>query len=317
MISAQKYEYWLNERFILKNKELFQAALKWELDFSKVEKSGDYPKLIDMLDEIEEKYEFNMQKMCSTNFQLISLFQIEFQKEVDIIKRNASLKFLIACCLIDKILDSKRYCKDEQLSVVERLTSQWGTECVKKEVFPELDELLYDVRKYLDDTINLKNKEYLHGAIRKAYTSEIYMWEHVLLPKEKLEKGKVGLLIDKSIEFEKAALLLSLGDNISKESMKVAEIIAEITWLADDLCDFLEDIRCKRKNSLLFVALPEREYVLEERAEDAINHMEEYVEKLEKAMKALKYAASENLYYFVINLVWKWFAEIRRISDKS
>ncbi|OUP81644.1 UNVERIFIED_ORG: hypothetical protein B5F06_14620 [Lacrimispora saccharolytica] len=60
------------------------------------------------------------------------------------------------------------------------------------------------------------------------------------------------LLTNKSIEFESIALLMSsIGEEFEKKIL-LADLIGEICWLADDLFDFVEDIKNQRVNSLLY-----------------------------------------------------------------
>lgn len=73
------------------------------------------------------------------------------------------------------------------------------------------------------------------------------MWRHLLLEKEDFNQKVIGLLTDKSVKFEKAVLLLSLKEEMSKAAIEAADLIGKISWLTDDLCDFISDIREQRK----------------------------------------------------------------------
>lgn len=95
--------------FLVKNKEQWEKANLWCENHTFCKMDEETEKLLELLNGIEKKYEFNLQRMCRNNFELLSLYQIEFLGQIKKRQRSIGLKFLIVCCLADKILDSKRF----------------------------------------------------------------------------------------------------------------------------------------------------------------------------------------------------------------
>lgn len=151
--------------------------------------------------------------------------------------------------------------------------------------FFELGELLEEIDHYIEEYENTELKEKILKLISDAFTSEQYMWRHLLLEKEDFNQKVIGLLTDKSVKFEKAVLLLSLKEEMSKAAIEAADLIGKISWLTDDLCDFISDIREQRKNSLLYFEMPDEEMDLEYRAEMALEHMSNHIRRLEDYLK--------------------------------
>ena len=150
-------------------------------------------KLLEILNWIEKKYEFNLQKMCRNNFELLSLYQMEFLGQIERRQRNIGLKFLIACCLADKILDSKRFRTEEQQKIINLLTMGKKR---KETSFFELGELLAEIDYYIEEYENAKLKQKIIKLISDAFTSERYMWGYLLLEKEAINQKEIGLLKD-------------------------------------------------------------------------------------------------------------------------
>ena len=124
MISEKKYYDFLYENFLVKNKEQWEKANLWCENHTFCKMDEETEKLLELLNGIEKKYEFNLQRMCRNNFELLSLYQIEFLGQIKKRQRSIGLKFLIVCCLADKILDSKRFCTEEQQKIINLLTME-------------------------------------------------------------------------------------------------------------------------------------------------------------------------------------------------
>lgn len=314
MISEKKYYDFLYENFLVKNKEQWEKANLWCENHTFCKMDEETEKLLELLNGIEKKYEFNLQRMCRNNFELLSLYQIEFLGQIKKRQRSIGLKFLIVCCLADKILDSKRFCTEEQQKIINLLTMERRRQ---EASFFELGELLEEIDHYIEEYENTELKEKILKLISDAFTSEQYMWRHLLLEKEDFNQKVIGLLTDKSVKFEKAVLLLSLKEEMSKAAIEAADLIGKISWLTDDLCDFISDIREQRKNSLLYFEMPDEEMDLEYRAEMALEHMSNHIRRLEDYLKKLEIIAPGDLYFYIINMVKRWFADIEQSGDMS
>ena len=314
MISEKKYYNFLYKNFLVKNKEQWEKANLWCENHTFCKMDEETEKLLALLNGIEKKYEFNLQRMCRNNFELLSLYQIEFLGQIERRQRNIGLKFLIACCLADKILDSKRFRTEEQQKIINLLTM---VKKRKETSFFELGELLEEIDYYIEKYENAKLKKKIIKLISDAFTSERYMWGYLLLEKEAFNQKEIGLLTDKSVKFEKAALLLSLKEEMSEAAIEAADLIGKISWLTDDLCDFISDIREQRKNSLLYFELPDEEMNLEYRAEMALEHMSNHIRRLEEYLKKLEIIAPGDLYFYILNMVKRWLVDIEDYEKRN
>ena len=119
------------------------------------------------------------------------------------------------------------------------------------------------------------------------------------------------LLIDKSVAFEKSALLLTLNEKYLDREVKLADVIGKIMWLSDDLCDLFQDLSAKRKNSLLYINMPEKKLKIDERVKLFYSNLPNIIADLESYMSELENLCSTDLYYFVINIIEKWFSDIK------
>ena len=314
MISEKKYYDFLYENFLVKNKEQWEKANLWSENHIFYKMDEETEKLLELLNGIEKKYEFNLQRMCRNNFELLSLYQMEFLGQIERRQRNIGLKFLIVCCLADKILDSKRFCTGEQKKIINLLTIGKRR---KEAPFFELGELLEEIDHYIEEYENAELKEKTIKLTSDAFTSEQYMWKHLLLEKEAFDQKTIGLLTDKSVKFEKAVLLLSLKEEMSEAAIEAADLIGKISWLTDDLCDFISDIREQRKNSLLYFELSDEEMNLEYRAEMALEYMSNHIRRLEDYLDKLEIIAPVDLYFYILNMVKRWFADIEDYEKRN
>ncbi len=343
--SGQYYQYFYNI-FLRKHKEEFQYCLRHdpsrEMD---VPKRGNYGKLSSLLEQIDLKYGFDME----LNYAQLSLWQKEFARCTEEEALLAAGCFVLFCCLIDKFLDSPRFSTEQKEAVCEKcsLTGMeiagmeiagrkitgmetagieitgmeiTGTEIIREQDFRELDLLIAPfirfIRKQKDR--ELYSKEMLYTDINKAFRSEIYMYRSALGHNRDMEGEELSLLIDKSVRFEKAAFLTaSFGVN-SRRSVRAAEVLGRIFWLTDDLCDFVEDIREHRKNSLLvFCIREEKVSSLEERIEIVLKNLDIAVSQLEEDLRLLKELVSEEFYCFMMAQVWKWSYKVRGKAEKA
>lgn len=315
MISEREYFEQLSKLYLDVNEEMFWKMKQWKHNFCLVKEDNYDEKLMDFLGQIEEKYEFNMQPMYKTNYQLITLWQKEFMGIIQPDWRSDSLKFLIACCLTDKILDSRRFKRSEQENLAKRL------EEVKENLFDgqlglgfyELDVLFTDVFRHLKYRYTENDRADLMEKIKAALHSECFLWEHPLIEKEKTKAISWHLLTDKSIAFEYAALMLSLLEVNYPRANDAAMQIANILWLTDDLCDFIDDVKNRRRNSLLFMVEEKGVIHLEQRCEMVMKEMNKFITLLNLAIQRLRNLVGDDLFYYVIGMNYQWFEPVRTI----
>lgn len=310
MLKEQEYYTILNTYFIEKNELLFEKAREKCKNMCFSYNDEQLNKILNITNEIERKYEFNMQNMCKNNYQLLTLFQIEIMGSVSIVHRKKALEFLIACCLADKILDSRRFKQREKISVMKLLTLNYKKDELKRE-FNILANFINDIIEFLSFYGDKNKKGYLQELIEAAFKSEIYMSSFEINENERFLQKDNYLLIDKSVAFEKSALLLTLNEKYLDREVKLADVIGKIMWLSDDLCDLFQDLSAKRKNSLLYINMPEKKLKIDERVKLFYSNLPNIIADLESYMSELENLCSTDLYYFVINIIEKWFSDIK------
>ena len=150
----------------------------------------------------------------------------------------------------------------------------------------------------------------------KAFQSEEYMYRSNLKKYEKIPDEDLSILIDKSTLFEKVVFLTATYGYNTIQSVEAAELLGEMFWLVDDLCDFVEDVHAGRKNSLLFYCIKERkELTLERRIELVYNNMDFAVDHLNNVLAKLKKLVDNEMFFFIVLQIWKWCHNIRKIAE--
>ena len=224
---------------------------------------------------------------------------------------------IIFCCLVDKILDSRRFTEEQKIHVCEKIIAQnlFSLQEYESQDFIELDILLNDIREYIIDSKSWEEEELLH-VIDKALVSEVYMYRNMLGFNDSMKKEDYHFLTDKSVEFEKAAFMLSTYNNNRDEANLAATKVGEIFWIIDDLCDLIEDVKCKQKNSLLFLNIDyEGNIDLTKRVELACENLGIYVSRLKDNLSKLRNIAGTDFYDYIINEIWEWCENVRKQSQ--
>ena len=214
-------------------------------------------------------------------------------------------------------MDSRRFTEKQKNHVCEKIiTSNFSSlQEYKSQDFIELDILLNDIRKYIVDSKSEEEEELLN-IIDKALASEVYMYRNVLGFTDSMEKEDYHFLTDKSIEFEKAAFMLSTYNNNRVETNLAATNVGEIFWIIDDLCDLIEDVKCKQKNSLLFLNIDyEGNIDITKRVEHVCKNLGFYVSILKDNLCQLKNNAGVDFYDYIINEIWEWCENVRTQSQ--
>ncbi len=319
MISIQEYYNSIYEDFIKTHMPLFEESLSYRIDQNEKVLQGN-SKLIELLDLVYEKYDFNLHKQIKPNLQQFYLYQLQICGETDSYRLNVALVFVLFCCLGDKFLDSPRFSNEEKEYLCQKLDTRYFISEMPyvSEHFQEMDNLLNYLRVFIVRHSNTPLIQELIEDIQDAFTSEIHMSKTHLLMNEQGNKKSLYLLTDKSVKFERAAFLLSVIGEITPDAEKIADSIARIFWLVDDLCDFVEDVQCKRKNSLLFLYTDETEKLsLIERIDQTYKSLSSVYTLLDKEIERLNMLATPQLYHFIITQVWDWFSNVRKKAENQ
>lgn len=316
MLSSRKYYSYVNERFVIKNRQLFRNCEEKLLSARTVPDSL-FDELLELLDRIQEKYEFDAQKWCVPNFNKFILWQEEFCGGYREEALLAATKLILFCCLVDRFLDSGRFSADEKEKICSKLHGEYFIceAAYVSDEFPELDELINDVRIFLiDDTkVNQEDRKMILTSMDRAFLSEIYMYKNPLQDAEAFNRNDLEKLTDKSVEFEVASFLLASVNYNSEKTMRAAACAGRIFWLADDLDDFVEDVNCKIKNSILFYCVDTPgDLSVQDRVEQAFSNIDTFIERLEQEIALFKECVGIDLYMYMLNKVWEWCKDVRK-----
>lgn len=321
MISERQYYQFIYKRLIEKNMHLFADCDESNLVCIEMPKER-FSWFYELLDCVEKNYGFDMQKILLPNYNKFMLWQECFMQECKPENIEIAMQFIVFCCLADKILDSKRFSAEQKTTVMNKLNIKHFTsnsEYISNE-FQELDRLLNNIRRFMEKLGNKNAVELkkIWDCMERAFQSEIYMASVPLLQREKSDQSRFGLLTDKSVQFEIAAFLLaSLGENTAN-TQKAALDVANIFWQIDDLCDLTEDIKAKRRNSMLFLCVQEKnELTLAERAQKCVENAEKFILMLEENIRLLKMDSNDAFYTYVVNEVWEWCSHVRTVALKG
>lgn len=320
MISEQKYYTYLCTQLYESHLDIFRNRANLSLMPHSLPDS--ILEIIESLNTIESRYEFNMQKMCVLNYNKFVLWQRCFAGKIDEEKIKAATEFVAFCCLADKFLDSGRFDREEKEIVYESLNIRnfQGETSYTGRAFSELDEFINHIRNFLERN-QMDHAEEIQCILlrmRAAYESEKYMYLFPLSNDDRISREEYHLLTDKSVQFEIAAFMIaSMGYN-SEQSLNAANCIGEIFWVLDDLCDLLEDIKNGQKNSLLFYSCdPDENISIKDRAQQTVCHLDQYILILFQNLESLKQLVSEDLLHYIYAEVWDWGYDIRHRVNRS
>ncbi len=309
-VSPKNFYLFLYDEVLMKYKEMFEYCSR--LDVSKeIVAPGrrDYDELNELLLQIHEKYNIDM----NVNYAQLYLWQkcfLEKTNDEAILAASYLVKF---CVMADCILDSTRF-SEKQKKYVCKKSNLLLRQTDSKGEFPELDRLLSGFLNYMhmqkDDVFF--SKEILKKTLRKAFQSEIYMYKSKIDFSEDLKGKNLSLLVDKSIEFEKVAFIVSLYGNNNETSVLAAELLGKVFWLVDDLCDFIDDIKTGRKNSLLIYCADKETFgSFEERLANVFKNMNRAAKELESTLRKLRNYVDEPFFCFLAVHIWNWFEPVR------
>lgn len=309
-VSPKNLYLFLYDEVLMKHKEMFEYCSK--LDVSRdiaVPGRKDYDELNELLLQIHEKYNIDM----NVNYVQLYLWQKCFLEKTNDEAILAASYLVTFCVMADCILDSTCFSEKQKKYVCQK-SNLLLRQTDRKEEFPELDRLLSGFLNYMrihrDDVFF--SKKLLKKTLWKAFQSEIYMYRSKIDFSEDIKEEKLSLLVDKSIEFEKAAFIVSLYGNNNEASVLAAELLGKVFWLVDDLCDFIDDIKSRRKNSLLIYCADKETFgSFEERLENVFKNMNKAVSELESTLRKLRNYVDEPFFCFLVAHIWNWFEPVR------
>lgn len=317
MISEYQYYQKLYNIFIKKNQKLFDEC-NAHVFSSKIPEpeSETYEKLQSLLYSIEQKYGFDMR----LNYKQLYLWQKTVTSKLDEERMIVAGKLVLFCCLIDNILDSPRFSIVAKDKLCEMAGMTFFNSKLQKDSpdFSEINILAQDIlRFYQDHPTDIAYLNWKEDLLH-AFQSEVYMYRSMLKKREGIPDENLGLLIDKSIKFEKAAFLTATYGHNTPQSVEVAELLGNVFWLVDDLCDFIEDVHAGRKNSLLFYCVPERGvFTLEQRIEMAYRNMDLATDHLNSVLTRLRALVSLDMSSFIVSQIWKWCYNVRKMAEQG
>ena len=278
--------------------------------------------ILEILNAVEKKYLFNMQQMFKLNVCKFSLWQQCMCDAFDIRTVFAASEFVAFCCLVDKFLDSKRFSdgfKDEiasgflHISEIKHLGEKSGKYLDElRALWNIFVEDVYSV-PYLENQINMIT-EYLSAA----FVSEEHLCHSKLQEKETFIADETELLTDKSTKFVTASFLISDISGSYLDRIEIFDIIGQLFCIVDDICDLIEDVENRRKNSLLFT-LPDqgRELVLSERVEMTVSRIDTAVCEAKTLIQLLNDDLSVEMFDFIMWEVHEWGYPIRKELGKE
>lgn len=311
-VSPQSVYLFLYNEIMIKHKQFFLECSKRDVSKTISMPSGKgYDELTALLSSVCEKYGLRLR----INYEQLYLWQTCFLKEKSDDAILAASYLVQACILADHILDSPDFTKKQKEAVCRKINWNSGMGESENE-FPELSLLFTGFRDYFEKQKEdpLLNEALLYQMIQKAIDSEIYMYESKLDFFEDMEDENLFLLIDKSVEFEKAVFITALYGNNTEESIVAAGILGKIFWLVDDLCDFMDDVKAGRKNSLLLYCADRTNYItFEQRLRSVFANLNLAVEELETSLESLREYVSEEFFDFLILQIWKWFEPVKNV----
>ena len=267
-----------------------------------------FKELYSLLDRVEEKYEFDLQKIVLPNYIHFTLWQRSCGGKQNLEAIRAAVSFVVFCCLVDKILDSGRFSAEYKEIVCKKLDTSlfFSSSAFDGEGFAELDTMLNEIRLFLTDgQISEENAEWIRRHIQRAFDSECFMYRSRLQNESYIAPKQLCLLIDKSVQFERIAFLIAAPDRISDQTKETAEHIGKLFWLIDDLWDLPEDIEQERLNSLLFFDMP-REMTVPDRVEMVRNKLGYYTEQINRELTSVGEFVSEPLLRYLRWELRKW-----------
>lgn len=306
MFGEQKYYSHIYKRLVLEHCD-------WKTEKDDLEGEVVLEKGLDsLLEQIYAVYGFDFRKNAKINIEKFRIWRREFELLEDDDSIYAATCFVLYCCLIDKILDSRCFSQTEKEILCEELMLLSNGEEKTRYYFPEIWTLgakTFDFLKEQPNNIFVRDE--IKAKINRAFSSEIFLYKHPLVCFNKTMS--LHSLTDKSVEFVSASFEIAACDSDQARMKEIANLIGELFWLIDDICDFPSDIEDGSINSALMVCTDmSRNVSLDNRIEYAALHIEDMIQKLERNDILLSRLTGDEMCRFIRNELWNWTLDVRK-----
>lgn len=269
--------------------------------------------LKNLLDEIYRQYHWNFYENARANIVKFRLWRKEFNLPENEMLVYAATYFVLYCCMVDKILDSRQFSQDEKKVICKGLETFWENSSRKMCLFPQVD-LLGERTKQLLFKAGIKSDikaSYLHNKISRAFSSEIFLFNHPLDCFSTIIQ--LQDLTDKSVEFVSGAFCIAAYDCTDCKMETISTSIGSIFWLIDDICDFAADLEDGNINSVLVLCTDmSQEMTIKQRIDQAFTNMEFIIQRLETEVEKLKSCVSKEFFDWILNALWMWTGDVRK-----
>ena len=272
--------------------------------------------LTKILTRIEKKYNISLYRCAQANYKKFYIWSREFCNQADEEYIQTATCFVLYCCLVDKILDSERFPLNYKYMVYKDMDKFIE---MSEAVTCDLEEL-YELRVKVQKFVRTKQKSdntyaLLQTKIDRAIKSEQFMAVHSV--KDFDTKMEFEMVTDKSVEFVSAAFIIAAYDFAEKDVIiEASESRGWIFGYIDDICDYMSDMETGSLNSLLFICTDmQSDMSIEERMKMAAVNVDRAIEKLELNVKKLGKLVGKQLYWFILDELWDWMADVRRIME--
>lgn len=307
MLDGQAYYDYIYQRLVLRHCD-------WKSEkFAKERNVVLEEWLSIVLDKIRFVYGFDLRKNAKINIEKFGIWRRELGLSDENDYVYAATCFVLFCCVVDKILDSRRFSQSEKETLCEELLFFWNKETRGRCRFPEIWELGAQTADFLAVQKKADSSRYLmlKDKIDRAFFSEIYLYEHSLFDFD--ETVNLYHLTDKSVEFVSASFEIAAYDSAQERMKEIANLIGELFWLIDDVCDFPADIEEGSMNSaLIFCTDMSQQMLLYKRIEYAALHIDGMIQEMEIKAEYLGKAMGSEMYRFIQNELWDWTLDVRK-----
>ena len=314
-MTRKDYISLINDWLVVKNEMRFREAVEHYNERVYPFPYERFEDIIYVCRRIKEKYGIDYSYKLDANYYQRVIWQRailgrELEEEAKV-----STEWVLFGCLIDTFLDSETFSNIFKDKLCMKLNGDifFKNQPSPCTVLPEIDILTKDIYSYLTRESTKKSAcySYLSKSIERALASEKYI-STGSLKIGKYKNDNLPLLVDKSVEFEKTAYMISIFPYLNKQCISLIINISEVFWLIDDLCDCFDDVKARRKNSLLFMfARDDEDIDTEERLFRVYKNIPQICERIEQNLDKVRVMVGEEYYYYLTVLIWRWGKEIR------
>lgn len=263
-----------------------------------------------------------MDKNLNLNLLLLTNFREEFTHALGDELRKAGVYYILFCLMIDKLLDDNGAMERDRINRYYAWHSLRIPLLRHVHTLPErsvLEKILNHMAESLrnaGDADSLPGLRLAESRMKDAIVSEFYIANisyYDLRPSipERLIIDKSTRFVESSLYFAVADLELSADDRV----VRVAESVAGVMALADDMMDLYEDIEASRTNLLLYrTGLDCNAEANLTRALDRIldtDLLQACVEELNRYMETIRMEGGKKLFACCRAILYGWVSELR------